>query len=121
LVIFLTEYLEYARDGTSFETNNTWEYKPFTARDIPIDLRVSLLKDAPNPIGILSSKASGEPPLALSCSALFAVQNAVAEYRASVGLKNTNFSLTTNGPATVDVVRRATNLDTSISEFKISS
>jgi xanthine dehydrogenase/oxidase len=32
------------------------EYKPPSSKDIPIDFRVTLLKNAPNPKGILSSK-----------------------------------------------------------------
>ena len=32
------------------------EYKPPSAKDIPIDFRVELLKDALNPIGVLGSK-----------------------------------------------------------------
>ena len=32
------------------------EYKPPSSKDIPIDFRVELLKDAPNPIGVLGSK-----------------------------------------------------------------
>ena len=36
------------------------EYKPPSSKDIPLDFRVELLKDAPNPIGVLGSK--GIPP-----------------------------------------------------------
>ena len=32
------------------------EYKPPTSKDIPIDFRVELLKNAPNPLGVLGSK-----------------------------------------------------------------
>ena len=34
------------------------EYKPPCSKDIPIDFRVSLLKNAPNPLGILRSKGN---------------------------------------------------------------
>jgi hypothetical protein len=34
------------------------DYKPPTSKDIPIDFRIQLLKDAPNPIGILRSKGN---------------------------------------------------------------
>ena len=37
-------------------TMNTWEYKPPAAKDIPQDFRVTLLKGARNPMGVLSSK-----------------------------------------------------------------
>ena len=39
--------------------------------------QVTLLKDAPNPVGILRSKATGEPPYSLANSAFFAVKNAL--------------------------------------------
>jgi hypothetical protein len=32
------------------------DYHPPFSKDIPIDFRVTLLKDAPNPLGILGSK-----------------------------------------------------------------
>ena len=32
------------------------EYKPPSSKDIPIDFRVELLRDAPNPVGVLGSK-----------------------------------------------------------------
>ena len=35
------------------------EYKPPMPKDLPIDLRVTLLKNAPNPLGVLRSKGSG--------------------------------------------------------------
>ena len=37
-------------------TNNTWEYKPPAAKDIPQDFRVTLLRGSRNPKGIMSSK-----------------------------------------------------------------
>ena len=37
---------------------NVQEYKPPSSKDIPIDFRVELLKDAPNPIGVLGSKGA---------------------------------------------------------------
>lgn len=32
------------------------EYKPPSSKDVPIDFRVKLLKDATNPVGVLGSK-----------------------------------------------------------------
>lgn len=32
------------------------DYKVPMAKDIPVDFRISLLKDAPNPLGVLSAK-----------------------------------------------------------------
>ena len=36
------------------------DYHPPFSKDIPIDFRVTLLKDAPNPLGILGSKGKKE-------------------------------------------------------------
>ena len=44
------------------------------ADTIPREMHVHLLKNSPHARGILSSKAVGEPPLLLACSALSAVQ-----------------------------------------------
>jgi xanthine dehydrogenase/oxidase len=76
----LTEKLLYNEEGQLI-SNGTWEYKVPSHRDIPIDLRVTLLKNSSNPMGVLNSKASGEPPLALSCAALFAAKHAIMEAR----------------------------------------
>ncbi|XP_069131943.1 uncharacterized protein [Argopecten irradians] len=85
-------------------TNNTWEYKPPMGKDIPIDFRVHLLKNAPNPLGILRSKASGEPPLCMSCSALFALKHAAEAAREEIG-QNTFFPL--SAPATLEKINTA--------------
>ncbi|EDO48189.1 predicted protein [Nematostella vectensis] len=70
----------------------TWTYKPPTTKDIPIDFRVTLLKDAPNPLGVLNSKASGEPPATMACSCLFAVKHAIEAARKEIG-KDQHFTL----------------------------
>lgn len=41
----------------SSSSNDTWEYKPPLAFDIPIDFRCHLERNAPNPLGVLGSKA----------------------------------------------------------------
>jgi len=56
-------------------------YKIPSFNDIPIDFRVSLLSDAPNSRAIHSSKGVGEPPLFLSASVFFAIQDAVKAAR----------------------------------------
>ena len=106
------------------------EYKVPLAKDIPVDFRINLLKNAPNPVGILRAKgkkkhlemislcriqnlnlycalswnesygfyavkfstACGEPPLCMSCSALFAIKHAIEAFRKDIG-KDTYFAL----------------------------
>jgi len=74
--------------------------------DIPVDFRVTLLKNAGHPFGVLRSKgalrfiiylvkkindlyythaATGEPPLAMSASVFFALKNAVSAARSDAG------------------------------------
>ena len=67
-------------------TKNTWEYKPPAAKDIPQDFRVELLKNARNPNGVHSSKATGEPAILMSISILFALRNALDSARQDAGL-----------------------------------
>lgn len=51
-------------------------YKIPTANDIPLDLRVTLLRDAPcrRTPQVHSSKAVGEPPLFLGASVFYALK-----------------------------------------------
>lgn len=64
--------------------------------------------------GFLRSKASGEPPLCMSSSVLFAAKMAVMDARREAG-QSDYFAL--NGPATVDVIQTSCNVD--VSQFKI--
>ena len=76
---WLMEKLVFDKDSGQLLTHNTWvkvvmtwilfydiystflqEYKPPSSKDIPIDFRVELLKDTPNPIGVLGSKGKQE-------------------------------------------------------------
>lgn len=72
--------------------------------DIPAELNVSLLKGAPNPRAVYSSKAVGEPPLFLASSILFAIKEAVKDARRDEGLSD-KFQLIS--PATSARIRMA--------------
>jgi hypothetical protein len=65
-------------------SGSTWSYKIPTPDLIPQRFAVSFLADAPNPVGIAGSKASGEPALMTSTSALMALQQAAAAAAAEV-------------------------------------
>ena len=97
--LYLTELLQFNSDG-KLTTNGTWEYKPPSSKDIPINFNVALLPNAPNPRGVLSSKASGEPPMTLACSAFFAVKHAIDAARSDA---QAPFLPHINPPATVFV------------------
>lgn len=84
---WLMEDLIYDRQTGQLLTNRTWNYKVPGALDIPIDFRVELLKSSTNQGGVLSSKATGEPPCCLAVSVLFAIQHALQSARDDAGLK----------------------------------
>lgn len=44
--------------GQMHSCNHMQEYKPPSSKDIPIDFRVELLRDATNPVGVLGSKCT---------------------------------------------------------------
>lgn len=50
--------LSYDTVSLHFGLLHLQEYKPPCSKDIPIDFRVSLLKNAPNPLGVLRSKGT---------------------------------------------------------------
>lgn len=50
-----TEEIQMSDKGELLNTN-TWTYKPPGVKDIPIDFRVKLPKNKPNPLGVLNSK-----------------------------------------------------------------
>lgn len=53
---WLTEKLVFNRQTGELLTNRTWNYKPPGVKDIPIDFRITLLQNSPNPAGFLRSK-----------------------------------------------------------------
>jgi len=105
LGFFFTEFVKIGPTGRVVN-NGTWDYKPPTSKDIPIQFNVTFLANDPNPAtnAILSSKASGEPPYMMACSAFFAARDAVAAARTDAGLSG-YFQIDT--PATPDVLQMA--------------
>ncbi|XP_070198779.1 xanthine dehydrogenase/oxidase-like [Littorina saxatilis] len=81
----LTEKVKFDPTTGEVLTDGTWEYTPPMPKNLPINFRVTLLKNAPNPVGVLRSKTAGEPPLMLSSSAVFAIKQAVEAARAEIG------------------------------------
>jgi xanthine dehydrogenase/oxidase len=88
----------------SFFTQGPGAYKIPSFNDIPIDFRISLFKNAPNPFAIFSSKGVGEPAISLSTTVFFAIKRAIESYRRDNGL-NEYFIL--NSPATCEKIRMA--------------
>ncbi|KAK4872289.1 hypothetical protein RN001_016413 [Aquatica leii] len=94
-----TEEIVFGSNGELL-TNRTWNYKPPGAKDIPIDFRVKFPRNNPNPLGVLNSKATGEPPLCMTCAVPFAIRDAVASARMEVD-STINKWYPLDGPSTV--------------------
>ena len=111
---WLFEKAKYDPDTGKLLTNGTWEYKLPLARDIPIDFRITLLKNSPNPIGVLGSKCVGEPPLCLSPSVAFAVKHAIEAARVEIG-QDQFFQF--DSPSTVEMIQQMCLVD--YNQFKL--
>lgn len=105
---FLSEDIIFDGQSGSILNDGTWEYKPPTTKDIPIDWRIHLLPDTPNPYGIHSSKAVGEPPISLSVGALLA--NKLAVQAARQDLFGSNDFIPSVAPYTVERVQQSVGL-----------
>ncbi|XP_059473955.1 xanthine dehydrogenase [Neocloeon triangulifer] len=101
--MFTLEEVVYSPQGTLY-SRGPGMYKVPGFADVPAEFNVSLLRGAPNPRAVYSSKAVGEPPLFLAASVFFAIKNAVASARADSGLKGA-FRL--DSPATAAKIRMA--------------
>ncbi|XP_011694377.1 PREDICTED: xanthine dehydrogenase 1-like isoform X1 [Wasmannia auropunctata] len=95
-----SEDLVYDPETGVLKSDRTWNYKPPGAKDIPEDFRVFLRKNSVNKIGIYGSKATGEPPLCMSCVIPIAIRNALNSARAETG--NTDDWYRLDGPCTTE-------------------
>jgi len=103
LGFYLTEDLLQDEEGR-VESDGTWEYKPPLMVDIPLRFNVEFMRGIDKGKGILSSKASGEPPLVLATSVYSAIVQAVGAARKDAGLPaRCDF----NAPITVEKVALA--------------
>ncbi|XP_063216774.1 uncharacterized protein LOC134527771 isoform X3 [Bacillus rossius redtenbacheri] len=80
-----SEEIEYDEDTGRLLTNRSWNYWPPGAKDIPVDFRVEMQKNMPNPVGVLRSKTTGEPAVCLSTALIFALRNAIESARRDSG------------------------------------
>jgi len=112
---WLFEKVRYDPDTGRLLTNGTWEYKPPTSRDIPVDFRITFMDKNPNPLGVLGSKCIGEPPLCLTPSVAFSVKRAIEAARVEINNKDI---ITLNSPATVEAIQQLCLVD--FSQFKFN-
>nr|BAS67018.1 aldehyde oxidase [Penaeus japonicus]BBC28100.1 aldehyde oxidase [Penaeus japonicus] len=103
LGLFTSELVKFDPQSGQKLSNGTWEYKPPTALDIPVDFRVTLLPNSKNPHGVLGAKATGEPPLCLAYAVVTALRQAITSFRADHG-DDSWFQMDT--PITVEKVQQ---------------
>ena len=70
----------YLADANPY-TRGPGRYKIPGFGDIPLELTVSLLRNAANKRAVYSSKAVGEPPLFLGAAVFYAIKDAIAASR----------------------------------------
>uniref|UniRef100_A0A0N5B9E6 xanthine dehydrogenase n=1 Tax=Strongyloides papillosus TaxID=174720 RepID=A0A0N5B9E6_STREA len=99
--LFTMEEIKIRSDGVR-HTRGPGTYKIPSADDVPRHFNVKLLKGSSNKMAIFSSKAVGEPPLFLGCSAFFAIKEAIKAYRLEHNLSG-YFRL--DSPATAENIR----------------
>ncbi|KAJ8673550.1 hypothetical protein QAD02_004812 [Eretmocerus hayati] len=101
--LFTMEEMVYSPTGIIF-SRGPGVYKIPGFADIPLEFNVSLLKGAPNPRAVYSSKAVGEPPLFLASSIFFAIREAIKASREDMNIHG-YFRL--DSPATSARIRMA--------------
>lgn len=100
---YFTERVQYHEDTGEPLLTNTWSYVAPTSKDIPIDLRVELVQDLPNPIKHVRSKAVGEPSICMASTCFFAVKRAIEAARAELDIPAGYFQL--DYPATIEKIQ----------------
>lgn len=106
LGLFTLEELHYSPEG-SLHTRGPSTYKIPAFGSIPIEFRVSLLRDCPNKKAIYASKAVGEPPLFLAASIFFAIKDAIGAARARNPDCKMEKLFRLDSPATPEKIRNA--------------
>ncbi|XP_066328062.1 indole-3-acetaldehyde oxidase-like [Miscanthus floridulus] len=95
--------------------DGTWTYKIPTVDTIPKQLNVELINSARDQKRVLSSKASGEPPLLLASSVHCAMREAIRaarkEFAVCTGPANSAITFQMDVPATMPVVKELCGLD----------
>ncbi|KAH9323777.1 hypothetical protein KI387_018416 [Taxus chinensis] len=106
---FMTEEHVVDKNG-KLESDGTWTYKVPTLDTIPRKFNVELLNSPVHQKRVLSSKASGEPPLLLAASVHCAIREAIRAARRDLPInKNKHFRM--DSPATMDVIKSLCGLD----------
>ena len=102
---------EYATNSDGLVINDgTWTYKIPTVDTIPKQLNVELINSARDQKRVLSSKASGEPPLLLASSVHCAMREAIRAARMEFAAESP-LTFQMDVPATMADVKELCGLD----------
>ncbi|GER40676.1 aldehyde oxidase, partial [Striga asiatica] len=114
LGFFMLEEYPSNSDGLMV-ADGTWTYKIPTIDTIPREFNVEILNSGHNQKRVLSSKASGEPPLLLAASVHCATRAAIKDARKQLkswgGLEGAESTIQLDVPATMPVVKELCGLD----------
>ncbi|XP_063894461.1 uncharacterized protein LOC110372197 [Helicoverpa armigera] len=88
-----SEHLIYDGATGKLLTDRTWNYKIPGIKDIPSDMRIYFRRNAKNELGVLQSKATGEPSTCLATVFLHAAREAVRAARLQAGYEDTWFDI----------------------------
>ncbi|KAM0919400.1 hypothetical protein ACQ4PT_008302 [Festuca glaucescens] len=107
---------EYTTNSDGLVINDgTWTYKIPTVDTIPKQFNVELYNSSRNQKHVLSSKASGEPPLLLASSVHCAMREAIRaarkEFSVCTGQANSPITFQMDVPATMVAVKELCGLD----------
>ncbi|PZC82143.1 hypothetical protein B5X24_HaOG210951 [Helicoverpa armigera] len=95
-----SEKIVYDGSTGKLLTDRTWTYKIPGIKDIPSDMRIYFRRNGKNDLGVLQSKATGEPSFCLATVFLHAAHAAIHEARQDAGYEHIWFDLKT--PCTVE-------------------
>ncbi|KAL1552861.1 aryl-alcohol oxidase 3 [Salvia divinorum] len=114
LGFFMQEEYSTDSDGTMV-ADGTWTYKIPTIDTIPKQFNVQVLNSGHHKQRVLSSKASGEPPLLLAASVHCATRAAIGEARKQLkswgAVEGTESTFQLDVPATMPAVKQLCGLD----------
>ncbi|KAJ1432171.1 Aldehyde oxidase/xanthine dehydrogenase, molybdopterin binding [Sesbania bispinosa] len=114
LGFFMLEEYETNLDGLVLQ-DGTWNYKIPTIDTIPQQFNIQILNSGHHQHRVLSSKASGEPPLLLAASVHCATRAAIREARKQLlswsNLDGSDSTFQLGVPATMPVVKELCGLD----------
>ncbi|EAZ28862.1 hypothetical protein OsJ_12899 [Oryza sativa Japonica Group] len=104
---------EYTTNSDGLVINDgTWTYKIPTVDTIPKQFNVELINSARDHKRVLSSKASGEPPLLLASSVHCAMREAIRAARKEfAGAGGSSLTFQMDVPATMPIVKELCGLD----------